>query len=837
VTDLDVEQADIDIRITNATDTHTNKMDADTEADMFNIDTVKPTISVTDNASGTWTTSDTITTNPADGLGIKTTKWIITSDTTCDATLDTNLTAGNDGNTLDANDQAIYYNKYICFRTTDNSDNKQYVVSTQINRLDTNYPIVSVGEDVNANATFTKDANSSDNTSGIVTYEWSYETEVEGGEITFSNSDAEDTTITANLDGEYTITLTVTDGVDYNASDSFTLIWDTEAPDFEEWGEGSEVYTNEQITKTVAVTEEGSGVASYLWTFENLEENDGNITFGTDNNYSTTISSDSNETYKIYFTVTDNAGNPSTDWFYFTWDQEVPEIDLEEDTFYTNTTFEPDADVYTLTENVSGIETYLWTYETEVEGGVITFDDNSIAVPEIDANKDGRYTIQLTATDYAGNEVSETFDLIWDTNADFEFTGFEIVEGTHYKSAPFQITITSNNFLEDELAIYESLLWEYDTIEGDGEITFTGEDANPQTISADEAGTYTIYLTITDEAGNIAYNYFTLIWDETRPVLQQIIIPSRHEIQLVFDENVLSAGDNTVINNLNTDMTSEENKIILTFDEPLVTHISTFDIPLHDIRDYASNGVLDTNSDIFDSENIVDLTAPYSYVDTGAETINDENQLVIWLTEPIYYFDGNLVEDSNDLTEFYEISSDINAERFTATYYGDDDSFQIYFETYGAVEGSTIVLSNEEEFGLFDANENQYAPMTLILEDGSWIFKRIIDENNTTFTFDYSDSGSTYVVPSGAIPTTTEVIVDMSNELTDENTVVIPVGAEDLYFERQTETTKYSATIYAGTTIEGDGWDGNFTIPTITTDFAITNGTANVTVTLGSSQG
>lgn len=50
-------------------------------------------------------------------------------------------------------------------------------------------------------------------------------------------------------------------------------------------------------------------------------------------------------------------------------------------------------------------------------------------------------------------------------------------------------------------------------------------------------------------------------------------------------------------------------------------------------------------------------------------------------------------------------------------------------------------------------------------------------------------------------------------------------------------TTKYSATIYAGTTITGDGWDGIFTIPTITTDFTITNGTPNVTVTVGSNAG
>lgn len=143
VTDAEVEQTDINIKVTNAKDTVGNKMDAETMTDAFNVDTVKPTISIIDNASGTWVNWDIITASPSDGIEIDNTKWIISSNSTCDSTKDALLNSGTADVNMIADSDSTYYGKYICFRTMDLAGNKKYVSSAQINHLDTTNPTTS----------------------------------------------------------------------------------------------------------------------------------------------------------------------------------------------------------------------------------------------------------------------------------------------------------------------------------------------------------------------------------------------------------------------------------------------------------------------------------------------------------------------------------------------------------------------------------------------------------------------------------------------------------------------------------------------------------------------
>jgi hypothetical protein len=108
------------------------------------IDANTPTISIDDDASATWTNSDTIEVSVADtGYGvIADTKSIISSDAVCDVTKDGLLDAGVSGISVTANNDSIYFNKYICFRVNDTAGNKNYAVSSQITKLDTRAPVV-----------------------------------------------------------------------------------------------------------------------------------------------------------------------------------------------------------------------------------------------------------------------------------------------------------------------------------------------------------------------------------------------------------------------------------------------------------------------------------------------------------------------------------------------------------------------------------------------------------------------------------------------------------------------------------------------------------------------
>ncbi len=125
------------------------------------------------------------------------------------------------------------YGFYIV--ATDNSanENKEAMPASGDSPMASTYvditaPTVDVGEDVSATVMFTLNANTTDSGSGISSYQW---TMISGsGTITFSSANAEDTNISATVDGTYIIRLTVTDNAGNIAYDEFTLSWDATAP-------------------------------------------------------------------------------------------------------------------------------------------------------------------------------------------------------------------------------------------------------------------------------------------------------------------------------------------------------------------------------------------------------------------------------------------------------------------------------------------------------------------------------------------------------------------------------------------------------------------------------
>jgi len=90
-------------------------------------------------------------------------------------------------------------------------------------------PSVDAGADKEVNAVANQNATVSDGGSGILSYLWTNETPTVGI-ITFGTPGAEDTTISADTDGTYTIRLTVTDNAGNVAFDEITFIWDTTEP-------------------------------------------------------------------------------------------------------------------------------------------------------------------------------------------------------------------------------------------------------------------------------------------------------------------------------------------------------------------------------------------------------------------------------------------------------------------------------------------------------------------------------------------------------------------------------------------------------------------------------
>ncbi len=77
-----------------------------------------------------------------------------------------------------------------------------------------------------------------------------------------------------------------------------------------------------------------------------------------------------------------------------------------------------------------------------------------------------------------------------------------------------------NATVSDSASGVASYLWSKQS--GPGTVTFGTATAEDTTVSASEAGTYVIRLTVTDNSGNSSFDEFTLVWDVSSPTISNV---------------------------------------------------------------------------------------------------------------------------------------------------------------------------------------------------------------------------------------------------------------------------------------------------------------------------
>jgi hypothetical protein len=210
----------------------------------------------------------------------------------------------------------------------------------------------------------------------------------------------------------------------------------------------------------------------------------------------TTTLTDGARTFKVL--ASDKKINTSSVERNYIVDNTSPTVDAGSDTTAYGQ-FTQDATA----SDTNGIASYQWSQQSGP--GTITFGTPSSEDTTVNADQDGLYTARLTVTDNAGNQSYDEFTFTWDTTKPTVDVGTD-------KTTSGQFTQNATANSTNGIASYQ---WSQQS--GTGTINFGTPNAEDTTITADQDGTYTARLTVTDNAGNSTYDEMTLVWDTTNP--------------------------------------------------------------------------------------------------------------------------------------------------------------------------------------------------------------------------------------------------------------------------------------------------------------------------------
>lgn len=457
----------------------------DNKSGTIEIDTTAPLIPIIDNASATWTNNDTIAVAPNDGngSGINETEWIMTPSQVCNSSLDSlfaNNTTSNVGAIMHADNDSVYLNQYICFRTVDFMGHESFNISSKITRLDTTRPTVNAGPNVTANSQFTQSGAASDSGSGIDYYTWS---ELSGpGAVTFSSSNSATATISANADGTYVVQLAASDNAGNTGNSTFTLNWVTSLPAISINNPG----TTPAHSKTISASA-SKGTLTMATTTSTLC--DGSLSFFA---YAPiTFSNQSNNGEMVCYRSIDSAGNTA-------YGLSAPIAGID----YT-------APAITMVGSSPVIVQVFGTYADAGATATDQFDGNItseiMASGIVNTSAVGNYTITYTVTDSAGNSAAPVTRTV------------EVMD-----TMPPVITLLGNSSVTVEIRSNYTDAGATATDNYDGDLTSqinTGGIVNTST-----AGTYTLTYDVRDSSGNRAAELTrtVIVVDSVAPIIAGI---------------------------------------------------------------------------------------------------------------------------------------------------------------------------------------------------------------------------------------------------------------------------------------------------------------------------
>lgn len=442
-------------------------------------------------------------------------------DNTPSITCDVNKTYSNPSipaiNTMPAVDDTYA----VCVQLVDVAGNITYGKSQSIVR-DTLAPSVNVGGDFNTSGAISINATTVD----AATFTW---TQRSGpGTVTFGNSNSEDSGASADMDGTYVLRLTVADAAGNSAFDELTYIKDTMAPAF-----GALVGVNEANDHAINASEASSTnavvslsasdytIAEYSAILDNTPSitcNAAKTYVGTSVPAINTIPA-ADDDYAVCVKLSDAAGNV---------------------TYGKSSVITRDVTPPTFTSLLGANQAsngYINASEISSASAVVTLSASNYTIAEYTAILDNTPSITCDVSKaYLGTSIPiiNTMTAVDDTyavcvrlrDAAGNITygkSPSIVRMTTLPTVSVGSDITSNNSISIDATTSGAASFAWAKQSGGGTITFGTSTAEDTSASASTDGTYVLRLTVTDIAGNTAFDEMTYVFDTTPPVFTFLV--------------------------------------------------------------------------------------------------------------------------------------------------------------------------------------------------------------------------------------------------------------------------------------------------------------------------
>ncbi|MDO6809801.1 DUF5018 domain-containing protein [Zobellia galactanivorans] len=426
--------------------------------------------------------------------------------------------------------------------TAEDGTTQDYVVTVTVNAGVNLAPVVDAGSDTTItlptdSVTLTGSATDSDGS--VASYSWTKES---GGNTTIASPTSASTLVEGLGAGTYVFRLTATDDEGASASETVTVTVEAaNLPPVVDAGSDTTItLPTDSVTLSGSATDSDGSVASYLWT----KESGGNATIASPTSASTLVEGLGEGTYVFRLTATDDEGASAFGTVTVTVNNapanEAPIVQDDTYTVYENSVNNI-LDVLLNDSDSDGDTMVITNIENPINGTAsIGVGQQTIIYNATTGNDRFDYTV----SDGNGGTSSGTINIsvIPNQNPTVEIDETILVPfGNFPKTLDFRVA-SSND--DGTIVNYE---WNFDDDGSTGNI-INNSDGSSVSHTFDEAGTYQIVLTVTDNLGATGTDMVELILEappepdftfsvNPSQVQPEEGYPSGGEITMYFDIN------------------------------------------------------------------------------------------------------------------------------------------------------------------------------------------------------------------------------------------------------------------------------------------------------------